>query len=189
VRGLRLLPTLLLIGLLAGCGGSGKPQAAATTTARHAAVPGPVAAMQALVRRDPALGGKLTMLFESSAWSVVQSITASGASAVPFHLVRGRWLPDRVKGVTIEILGPDPGDRDAPVLPQVAMEITAHKPFVESALWVDGSLLNVQGGGTATNGTIYGAPVGRLRAGRHVAVGYARTATVAAAVAWTFQVP
>jgi hypothetical protein len=185
---MRRLPLLLCLGLLAGCGGSAK-QHPATTTVAAQAVAGPVAAMRALVRQDHSLAGTLKMLFEGSGWSVVQSTSSTRVSAIPFHLVGGRWLPDRVKGVRIEILGPDPGDRDAPALPQVAMEITAHAPFVESALWVDGTILNLQGGGTPTNGTIYGAPAHRLKAGRHVAVGYARTARVAAAVAWTFDVP
>jgi hypothetical protein len=110
-------------------------------------------------------------------------------NAIPFHLVGSRWLPDRVKGVTISILGPNPGDRNVSSLPQVAMEVNAHRPFVETALWLDGTMLNAQGGGSPTNGTIYGAPAHALQAGRHVAVGYARTATTAAAVAWTFDVP
>lgn len=185
---MRRLPLLLILGLLAGCGGSGKPQPAATSVVTHPTVPGPVAAMKLLVREDPSLAGRLKMLFEGSGWSVVQSISSARVSAIPFHLVDGHWLPDRVKGVTIQILGPDPGDRDAPALPQVAMEITAHVPFVESALWVDGTILNLQGGGTPTNGTIYGAPAHTLKAGRHIAVGYARTARMAAAVAWTFDV-
>ena len=144
--------------------------------------------MRALIGADPRLAGSLRLLFEGSGWSVVQSTSPTRASAVAFRLVHGRWRADRVRGVSITILGPNPGDRHAPALPQVAMEISAHSPFVESALWVDGTELEEQGGGTPTNGTIYGAPARTLRAGRHVAVGYARTATTAAAVAWSFDV-
>src|SRR5579872_2823605 len=162
---MRRLSMLLAVVLLAGCGGG----ASHTTSPPPASVPGPVLAMASLVRADPGLAGKLRMLFEGSGWAVVQSTSGTRASAVPFHLVRGRWRAARVKGVTIQILGPGPGARNAPVLPQVAMEITARAPFVESALWVDGTILNVKGGGTPTNGTIYGAPGHTLRAGLHVA--------------------
>ena len=165
--------------LLCGAGSAGA----------QTAIPGPLAAMKALIGTEPGLAGSLRMLFEGSGWSVVQSTSATRASAVPFRLSDGRWRADRARGVTITILGPDPGDRRAPALPQVAMEIHAHSPFVESALWVDGTELEEQGGGTPTNGTIYGAPAHTLRPGRHVAVGYARTTTSAAAVAWSFDVP
>ena len=60
-------------------------------------------------------------------------------------------------------------------------------PLVESALWVDGNRLVEKGGGTPTNGTIYGAP-GELAPGTHTAVGYARTAQSGSAVAWRFVV-
>jgi hypothetical protein len=178
-----LVLALLAQGLLAGCGGSATPPRTAP-----AGAPGPVTAMRALIRAEPALAGTVRMLFEGSGWSVVQSTSATRASAVPFHLVGGRWRADRPGGVTITILGPEPGDRHAPALPQVAMEIRAHSAFVESALWVDGTELEEKGGGSPTNGTIYGAPAHSLRAGMHVAVGYARTATTAAAVAWIFDV-
>jgi hypothetical protein len=185
VRPLTLLLVLALLapGLLAACGGSSAPRRTVAASA-----PGPVAAMRALIGSDPALAGTLRMLFEGSGWSVVQSRSGARASAVPFHLVGGRWRADRAGGVTITILGPEPGDRHAPALPQVAMEIRAHSAFVESALWVDGTELEEKGGGSPTNGTIYGAPAHSLRAGMHVAVGYARTATAAAAVAWIFDV-
>ena len=44
-----------------------------------------------------------------------------------------------------------------------------------------------KGGGTPTNGTIYGAPL-KLSPGEHTAVGYARTGFSGSAVAWTFTV-
>jgi hypothetical protein len=143
--------------------------------------------MEALIKSDPALAGTVKVLFIGSGWSLVQSTSASSAVAIPFRLVGGHWRADRVKGVDISILGPNPGQQVAPI-PQVAMEITAKTPFVESALWVDGVMLEAQGGGSPTNGTIYGAPTKALAKGSHVAVGYARTATRAAAVAWRFVV-
>src|SRR2546423_280609 len=53
-------------------------------------------------------------------------------------------------------------------------------------LWVDDLHLFETGGGSPTNGTIYGAPANRLAAGRHLAVGYARTAFGGTVVAWPF---
>ena len=83
---------------------------------------------------------------------------------------------------------PQPG-ATASILPQVAIQFTALTPFVESALWVDGTQLQLQGGGTPTRGAIYGAPAANLRPGDHVAVGYARTGSTGTAVAWLFRVP
>jgi hypothetical protein len=71
---------------------------------------------------------------------------------------------------------------------QVAMEVRSHTPFVETGLWVDGTYVVPTGGGTPTNGTIYANLAHPLARGFHVAVGYARTATAASAVAWTFTV-
>jgi len=98
----------------------------------------------------------------------------------------GRWAPDTSGLVRISILGPR---GSAAATPQVAAELAAKTPLVESTLWVDGTELQVKGGGlTPTRGTIYGAPSSPLRAGTHVAVAYARTASHATAVAWTFRV-
>ena len=73
--------------------------------------------------------------------------------------------------------------------PQVAAELTAGAPLVESGLWVDGHELLEKGGGLSPKkGTIYGAPDRSLAAGRHTVVAYARTATAASAVAWSFRV-
>jgi hypothetical protein len=104
-----------------------------------------------------------------------------------FHFVGDRWLVDRKHGVQIEIIGPKPGERSLSNPPQVAITMKAKTPLVESALWVDGNQLLEKGGGTPTDGTIYGAPL-KLTAGAHTAVGYARTAFTGTAVAWTFTV-
>jgi hypothetical protein len=87
----------------------------------------------------------------------------------------------------VRILGPDPGTKADPT-PQVAAEISAADPLAESGLWVDGEALDVKGGGSATKGTIYGAPAAPLEPGTHVAVAYGRTARNGTAVAWTFTV-
>ena len=70
----------------------------------------------------------------------------------------------------------------------MAIEFSSSTPFVESAIWVDGTELLEKGGGSPTNGTIYGAPAKPLKPGTHVAVGYARTIATGSAVAWTFKV-
>ena len=122
-------------------------------------------------------------LYESGDWAVV----AKGARAVAAHRDGDRWVADRSGRVRIRILGPEPGTR-APRRPQVAIEMTASQQLAESALWVDGKELLEKGGGSPTRGTIYGAPDAPLARGRHVAVAYARTASSATAVAWTFDV-
>jgi hypothetical protein len=124
-----------------------------------------------------------TILFQGGGWAVV----TKGARAVAAHLLDGRWEIDRSRRVRLRILGPRPGGR-APRLPQVAIAIDAPAALAESALWVDGAELLEKGGGSATRATIYGAPAKRLRPGRHVAVGYARTASTGTAVAWAFTV-
>lgn len=183
---MRRLTLLAFVALLAGCGGS--HTAAVTTTPRPQHVgQTPAEAMAALARHDPALAGRLRTLFIGSGWSVVQARRPDGASAVAFHLVHGHWRPDETHRVYIQILGPNPGQHVSRI-PQVAIEIAAKKPFVEAALWVDGTQLNENGGGSSTEGSIYGAPAHALKPGIHVAVGYARTASSGAAVAWVFVV-
>ena len=188
IVGVKRLGLLAFVLLVAGCGGSGTKPPATTSAAAGSALPDPGVAMAALIRTDPALAGKVRTLFEGSGWTVVQSTAPGRASAIPFHLVGGNWLPDRSRRVTITILGPPPGGTGQATIPQVAMEVSAHTPLVETALWVDGTELLAKGGGTPTSGTIYGAPAKPLSPGYHVAVGYARTATAAAAVAWRFEV-
>jgi hypothetical protein len=180
------LPLLVAVTLLAGCGGGGAAHTTRTSTP-GGGLAAPAAAMDALIASGHALPGTVRTLFEGSGWAVVQSTAGAKASARVFRLVHGRWRPEQSSTVRIAILGPEPGAH-APALPQVAMEVSARQPFVESALWLDGKELLEKGGGSPTNGTIYGAPAHTLKPGFHVAVGYARTARAGATVAWTFQV-
>lgn len=142
--------------------------------------------MQALIKSQPQLAGAVRTVFQGSSWAVVQSSAGKKASAVAFRLVSGRWQADQSGKVKVDILGPQP-DAHAPLLPQVAIEVTAPTAFVESGLWIDGKEVFEKGGGSATRGTVYGAPTKDLKPGRHVAVGYARTATTGTAVAWVFN--
>jgi hypothetical protein len=153
----------LVLVLLAGCGGGHE----ATTTA--ATGPG--------ARSDQ------TTLYTSNGWTVV----LRRHKALLYHYVGNRWVVDRSHAVKIEILGPDPNEL-APNPPQVAITMRSKQPLVESALWVDDLHLFEKGGGSPTNGTIYGAPPNALGPGTHVAVGYARTAFGGSVVAWVFRV-
>jgi hypothetical protein len=149
----------LSVAVLAGCGGSSK--SVLTTT-------------------GPAKPGPGRVLYQGGGWAV----TVSGSDASAQHLVGRTWRADRSGRVKISILGPH---GTAPATPQVAVELSAPAPLVQSALWVDGTELLEKGGGlTPKRGTIYGAPGQPLAPGRHVAVAYARTAVQATAVAWTF---
>ena len=155
---------LLLLSILAvtGCGGAAHSSATSTNTA---APPGPG-----------------TTLYAGGDWAVV----LDGHDATAFHRVAGTWKPDTSGAVKIRILGPG---RVAPRLPQVAAELSARKPLVESGMWVDGKELPAKGGGlTPTRGTIYGAPGAPLARGTHVAVAYGRTAEHGTAVGWSFRV-
>ena len=119
-------------------------------------------------------------LYSSQDWSVV----LEGGKAEVLHRVNGTFVVDTSHAVNIQILGPKPGSA-APNPPQVAISMKSKTPLVESSLWLDGNVLYVKGGGSPTNGTIYGAP-SALNAGTHTAVGYARTAFGGTAVTWTF---
>ena len=177
----RLLPVVLTAAALAGCGGGSK-----TTTVTTAATPDPAAAMRGLIATHPELAGTVRTLYQGSSWAVVQSAAGRNAHAVVFQLVGGKWLPDLKGKVKVKILGPQPG-ATAHLIPQVAIEVSSKIPFVETALWVDGNELFEKGGGSATEGTIYGAPKKALKPGPHVAVGFARTIADGAAVAWVFD--
>ncbi|HEX7526041.1 MAG TPA: hypothetical protein VF327_07010 [Gaiellaceae bacterium] len=159
---MRRIALVLLVAVLAGCGGSSKREAATTTTPK----PGPG-----------------TVLYRGGAWAVV----LAGGTARALRLVGGSWRPDTSGAVKVSILGPH---GTAARRPQVAAELSAKSPLVESGLWLDGTELLAKGGGLTPNrGTIYGAPNAPLSAGKHVAVAYGRTAAHATAVAWSFSVP
>jgi hypothetical protein len=157
------LAALAVVALLTACGGG---KQAATT-----APTGPEA------RTDQ------TTLYTANGWTVV----LRHKKALLYHYVGEKWVVDRSKAVKIRILGPDPNEV-APNPPQVAIAMRSAQPLVESALWVDDLHLFEKGGGSPTNGTIYGAPANALDPGTHTAVGYARTASGGSVVAWTFTV-
>jgi hypothetical protein len=168
----RLLP-LCLLGLLAAACGSTRhaatTTAATTTSAAQPAVPRP---------------GPGRVLYRGGRWAVV----VDGHTATAEQLVDGVWKPDRTGIVKVEILGPTPNAKAA-ATPQVAAELIGNAPLVESGLWVDGTELEAKGGGlNPKRGTIYGAPLGPLAPGTHLAVAYGRTAAHATAVAWVFTV-
>jgi hypothetical protein len=123
-------------------------------------------------------------LYESGDWKVV----VDGSKATAQHRVEGEWQPDTSGAVHVAILGPRVNSAGPPV-PQVAAELTAPTPLVESGLWVDGVELLEKGGSLSPRrGTIYGAPAEPLAKGTHTAVAFARTASRGTAVAWTFRV-
>jgi hypothetical protein len=162
----RLLPLVVLAFLVAACGSS-KHAADTTNTTAQPPAPGP---------------GRV--LYDGGTWAVV----LDGHTATAEHLVGGTWKPDHTALVKISILGPKPHQKAA-ATPQVAAELIATAPLVESALWVDGTELQEKGGGlNPKRGTIYGAPVVPLGPGTHIAVAYARTVTHGTAVAWVFTV-
>jgi len=180
----RLAPFALAAIVLAGCGGGSKTTSTTTTAVGRA---GPAAAMKALISSHPELAGKVKVLYDGADWAVVQSTGNGKAHAVAFRLdADGNWVADRAGKVKVRILGPQPGTQ-APKLPQVAIGITSKLPFVDSGLWVDGKEVFEKGGGSATAGTIYGAPAHALAPGTHVAVGYARNIVNATAIAWVFK--
>jgi hypothetical protein len=185
------LALILAVGALAGCGGSSRTTSTTTTTTTTTAsppVPSALAAMRALVASQPALAGKLTKLYEGGPWAVIESASGGRAHAVVLRLAGNTWHEESSRGVKITILGPQPGATVAKI-PQIAIGFTSTgAPFVESALWVDGKELLEKGGGTPTDGDIFGAPTAALKPGMHVAVGYARSDKSGAAVAWVFRV-
>jgi hypothetical protein len=179
-----LVVACLLLAGLAGCGGDG--DGGTTTTA----APSPAQALAALARAgrvDAPADARARTLYRSGEWAVATLQGDNAAYAAALRLTGGRWRADLSRAVKIRILGPEPGEQAA-ATPQVAVELTSSAPLAESGLWVDGVPLDVKGGGTATRGTIYGAPAMPLEAGQHVAVAFARTARSGTAVAWTFTV-
>jgi hypothetical protein len=133
----------------------------------------------------PPTPGPGQVVYQGTEWAVVID---NGAAAAQ-HLVGDAWRPAKQGTVKIDVLGPKPGSKGNPPTPQVAASLSAGGDLAESALWVDGVELLEKGGGlTPTKGTIYGAPAAPLAKGKHTAIAYARTATQAFAVAWTFSV-
>ena len=133
----------------------------------------------------PPTPGPGQVVYQGSEWAVV----IDGGKASVQHLAGDAWRPAQQGTVKINVLGPKPGSTGNPATPQVAAALSAGDELAESALWVDGVELLEKGGGlTPTKGTIYGAPAAPLAKGRHTASAYARTATHALAVAWTFSV-
>lgn len=133
----------------------------------------------------PPMPGPGQVVYQGTEWAVV----IDGGKASAQHLVGDAWRPAQHGTVKIDVLGPKPGSTGNPHTPQVAAALSAGGELAESALWVDGVELLEKGGGlTPTKGTIYGAPAAPLAKGRHTAIAYARTATHALAVAWTFSV-
>jgi hypothetical protein len=177
----RALLLLCLPVVVAACGGGSEP-----TTTKATPAAGPAAAVEALDRPGFA-GKKARTLYRAGGWAVVQIAAPPRAYAAAVRLVGNRWRVDRSRRVKVRVLGPDPGTKAAAV-PQIAAELVAPAPLVESGLWVDGVPLEVKGGGTPRRGTIYGAPKSPLARGMHVAVAYGRTAGTGTAVAWTFRV-
>ena len=159
----KLACLLALTLIAAGCGGSSKPAAPPT----------------------PPKPGPGTVVYQGTAWAVV----IHRGRAVAQRLVGDVWRPAARGSMKIRVLGPKPGSTGNPPIPQLAAELSAGSDLVDSALWVDGVELLGKGGGlTPTSGTIYGAPTSSLSRGKHTAIAYARTATNALAVAWTFSV-
>ena len=144
--------------------------------------------MKALIRAHPSLAGTVATLYTGAPWSVLDSTSHGKATAVAFQLVGNKWKADLTKNVVISVLGPQPGERVSP-MPQIAIEFKSKGRFTESALWLDGVELQERGGGTPTDGTIYGSSNVGLTPGEHVAVGFASTATHGSAIAWIFDVP
>ncbi len=156
------LACLLAVAVIAAGCGSSKPKPSAPPT------PGP---------------GQV--VYQGTEWAVV----IDGGKASAQHLVGDAWQPAKQGSVKITVLGPKPGSKGNATTPQVAASLSAGAELTESALWVDGVELLEKGGGLApTKGTIYGAPAAPLEKGTHTAIAYARTATQAFAVAWTFSV-
>jgi hypothetical protein len=155
--------------VLAACGGGGDEHGS-TSTGLESTLARPTSAPHRVV------------LYSGPQWAVV----LQNGKAEVLHRVGGKQVVDRSGAVKIQILGPQPGST-APNPPQVAISMRSKTPLVESALWVDRRRLFEKGGGTPTNGTIYGAPT-PLGPGTHTAVGYARSTTGGSAVAWRFKV-
>jgi hypothetical protein len=169
VRRRILVLSLLAVGTVVCATGCGRAHEAASTQPTTT---------EATLDPTSVLGPGAHTIYQGTGWAVV----ASGGKAVAARLVGDVWRPDRTGKVRVTILGPH---GRTPKITQVAAGLKAPTALVESALWVDGAELLEKGGGSPTNGTIYGATTA-LKPGKHLAIAYARTATTGTAVAWTF---
>ena len=131
------------------------------------------------------VGGSWAVAWTSGTHTA-EGTTEFMAYAVALQQVGGRWLASIGGPVRLDPLGPDEG-AEASAQPQVAVEIKADEPIVDTALLVDGTPLDTRGGGPSSDYiSIYGAPAEPLEPGRHLAVAFARAGTSAAARAWWF---
>jgi hypothetical protein len=213
----RVLPLLVLAAALAGCGGSGngatttKAAAPGPADTLRRLVAGDPQSMQLLTpaSRKRVAASELAEGVAAFAddvpvkarqvgggWAVAWAVgthTAEGttetmAYAVPLQRTGGRWLAEISPAIQVRPLGPDQGETVG-ATPQVAAELKAPEPIVDSSLLVDGAPLEIESGGPSSNFiSMFGAPREPLAAGRHVAVAFARAGTDAAARAWTFEV-
>jgi len=215
----RALVLLGLVALLAGCGGSGggektttaKPAGPDPAETLRRLVRGEADSLQLLTpaSRERVAASELSEGVAAFAddspvearklgggWAVAWTVgthTAEGmtetmAYAVPLKLVGGRWLAEISGAIDLRPLGPDAGEQVG-TIPQVAAEIKAPTPIVETSLLVDGTPLDTKSGGPSTRYiSIFGAPAEPLAPGQHVAVAFARAGQDAAARAWAFRV-
>ena len=182
VRPMRRAVLVLAVLALAGCGGS---KHAATTSTGAATASGPPAAeLRRLLGTSTA-----TVRAAGGRWWVAWAVVGGRARTGVLERGPGGWRSVAGAAIGWTPLGPQPGGHAAAV-PQVAVEIKAPSPIVDTALWVDGRPIDTRGGGLTTKLiTIYGAPAAPLGTGRHVVVAFARAGTTASAAAWLFTVP
>jgi hypothetical protein len=111
-----------------------------------------------------------------------------GAYAVPLRRSDGRWRVDLVGPPALNALRPSNG-AETDDRPRIAARAESETPLETVSLWLDGDRFAAEGGGpSARQRTVFGDPRAPLAEGRHVVVAFARTATSARAVAWTFTV-
>src|SRR6185295_20234611 len=80
----------------------------------------------------PPAPGPGQIIYQGTEWSVV----IDGGKASAQHLVGNAWRPAQQGTVKIRVLGPKPGSKGNPTVPQVAAALSAGDDLAESALWV-----------------------------------------------------